>query len=287
MRYGGIDEAGYGPTLGPLSIVAVAAEGEPGLDLARAFAGTGVKDSKAVHRPGDLAPLEQVALGGLAWLMGEMPTDAAAVFAALGESPADRDSPWMDGAASLRLPVAAMRIPGWRLAGLSPMGVRGRLIQPTSYNRYTTTSGNKAALELHHVGELLRWAADGVCAEVVVDRLGGRRFYGDALGLVWPGDVVAIEEEAAAASRYRIAGRRVSFLVGGDSASPFTALASCIAKYARELHMTLFNRHWCTAIPGLAPTAGYPEDARRWLNALGQERYAALGPALVRGWPNF
>jgi hypothetical protein len=51
--------------------------------------------------------------------------------------------------------------------------------------------------------------------------------------------------------------------------------------------MLLFNRHWCAAVAGLAPTAGYPEDARRWLSALGADRYTPLGNVLVRGWPRF
>lgn len=287
MRYGGIDEAGYGPTLGPLSIVGVGIDAAPGLDLARAFAGTGVRDSKTLHKPGNLAPLEQVALGGLAWLTGRRPLSAAEVFAVLGEQAADRSHPWQACAEALPLPLSAVQVPTWSLSDVMPLGVRGNLIHASEYNRFTTTSGNKADLELQAVKRLLAWVAEPTPATVVVDRLGGRRFYRDALQGVWPDNEIAILDEAALASRYDIAGRQVAFLVGGEAASPLTALASCIAKYARELHMVLFNRHWCTAVPALAPTAGYPEDARRWLAALGEERYAPLGSALVRGWPRF
>jgi ribonuclease HII len=104
---------------------------------------------------------------------------------------------------------------------------------------------------------------------------------------VWPDSEVAILAEEGGASRYDAGGRQVAFLVGGEGASPLTALASCIAKYARELHMVLFNRHWCAAVAELAPTAGYPEDARRWLEAVGAQRYTRLGSDLVRGWPRF
>ena len=287
MRYGGIDEAGYGPTLGPLAIVGVAVDGAPGTDLPRAFAGTGVRDSKTLHRPGNLAPLEQVALGGLAWLLGRQPLNAAEVFAALGESDGERTQPWQAGAAGLRLPVSAHHVPAWSLGDLAPVGVHGRLIHAGGYNRFITTAGNKADLELAQVGDLLAAIASPHAAEVVVDRLGGRHFYGEALARVWPDQAVLAEEESANASRYRIGARQVAFLVDGESASPLTALASCIAKYARELHMILFNRSWCGVVAGLAPTAGYPEDARRWLTAVGAERYSAIGADLVRGWPRF
>lgn len=287
MRYGGIDEAGYGPTLGPLSIVGVGIDAPPGLDLTRAFAGTGVRDSKTLHKPGNLAPLEQVALGGLGWLLGNRPTTAAEVFAALGETPGERTQPWQHGAETLALPLSATHVPSWSLTDVAPLGVRGGLIHASTYNHFITSSGNKADLELQAVKRLLGWVADSTPATVVVDRLGGRRFYRGSLQAVWPDSEIAILEEAAHASRYDIAGRQVAFLVGGEGASPLTALASCIAKYARELHMLLFNRHWCAAVPGLAPTAGYPEDARRWLAVLGDHRYTPLGPELVRGWPRF
>ncbi len=287
MRYAGIDEAGYGPTLGPLAIVGVGIDAAPGLDLARAFGGTGVRDSKKLHKPGNLAPLEQVALGGLAWLGGRQLVNAAEVFAALGEPATERVQPWQAGAESLLLPISAVHVPKWSMADVTPLGVRGQLIHAGEYNRFVRSSGNKADLELRAVGRLLAWVAESTPATVVVDRLGGRRFYRDALQGVWPDSEVAILEEAANASCYDIAGRQVSFLVGGESASPLTALASCIAKYARELHMLLFNRHWCAAVPGLAATAGYPEDARRWLAALGSERYTPIANELVRGWPRF
>lgn len=287
MRYGGIDEAGYGPTLGPLAVVGVGIDASPGIDLARAFAGTGVRDSKTLHKPGNLAPLEQVALGGLAWLTGHLPTTAAEVFIALDEQPDDRTDPWQHGADSLILPFSATTVPRWSLGDITPLGVRGDLIHAGEYNHFITSSGNKADLELATVKRLLAWVAEVAPASITVDRLGGRRFYRDALQAVWPDSKIDILEEAATASRYDANGRQVSFLVGGEAASPLTALASCIAKYARELHMVLFNRHWCAAVAGLAPTAGYPEDARRWLAAVGNERYTPIGGALVRGWPRF
>jgi hypothetical protein len=37
-----------------------------------------------------------------------------------------------------------------------------------------------------------------------------------------------------------------------------------LSKYHRELAMVQFNAFWQSHIPGLQPTAGYPEDAKRF-----------------------
>jgi ribonuclease HII len=284
MIHTGIDEAGYGPTLGPLVIVrAAVAAGHPGeLD---ALAAAGVRDSKKLHVSGDLAPLESVALPGLAWLAGFTPDTAADVFALLGESAALRaGTPWMAEAAALRLPVAATALRPWNPPGLRPQGVAGFLVQPAAYNAWLRHGGNKAELELDRVGTLLAGIHQAHHEQdTVVDRLGGRKFYADMIHQHL-GAVPTVEEESAQASVYRLDHHRIAFRVGGEAASPCTALASCIAKYARELHMLLLNRWWCDRLRWLKPTAGYPEDAKRWLHQIGEGHVNAHGDALVRGW---
>ncbi len=51
---------------------------------------------------------------------------------------------------------------------------------------------------------------------------------------------------------------------GEDRAFP-TALASCFAKYLRELMVEVMNRWFCARVPGLLPTAGYWVDGNRFL----------------------
>ena len=276
----GIDEAGYGPTLGPLVIAGVAVTGDPS-----GLTNLGATDSKKLHKAGDLAPLERVALPALGWLAGFQPDTAADVFALFGESAADRaDLPWMAGADTLRLPVAAASVTPWAPSNLAPTGVMGILIQPRAYNAALRAGRNKADLEALHVGRILaQLTPPDVDADVVVDRLGGRKFYAGLLTEAF-GSLPEILEETAAVSRYRLGQRTMAFQVGGDAASPCTALASCLAKYARELHMILFNRHWGAKHPWLKPTAGYPEDANRWLHQVGSGMVGAYGPDLVRGW---
>ena len=40
------------------------------------------------------------------------------------------------------------------------------------------------------------------------------------------------------------------------------------AKYLRELFMAEFNRFWVDKVPGLKPTAGYPGDSVRYMDAI-------------------
>ena len=287
MQHAGIDEAGYGPTLGPLVVTTTWADAADHPILVEGLRASGVKDSKQLHRPGDLAPLETVVLGGMQWFIGVLPATAAEALALLGETAEARTQPWMQGAETLRLPVAATRIPVWSTPAINPGGLAGRIVHPEIYNRFLATGANKAELELDAVGRLLLAPPAARQRTTVVDRLGGRKFYRDFLASIHSGALVLIEDEANAASRYRIvhdhSEHAVAFVVGGESASPLTALASCLAKYARELHMLLFNRYWCACVPGLKATAGYPEDAKRWLREVGEERIHPIRMALVRG----
>ena len=71
---------------------------------------------------------------------------------------------------------------------------------------------------------------------------------------------------------------RRTVLVGGEIAVTFaergedrafpTALASCFAKYLRELMVECINRWFCARVPGLQPTAGYFVDGHRFLDEL-------------------
>jgi len=281
----GIDEAGYGPTLGPLAVVAALAEvGEPAACAAE-LAELGVADSKQVHKPGDLASLERVALPAAAWLSGFQPDTADDLFALLGEAASDRSAPWMAGAEALRLPVAATDVAPWRLVHAVPHGLHGGLLHPCHLNASKRQGVNRAAAELAVVQRLLSTGVPDptVGAAIACDRLGGRKRYSDLLQAAWPAHPVGIVEETAPACRYRCRATDVAFLVGGETAEPLVAAASCIAKYARELHMLLLNRHWSGRFAWLKPTAGYPEDAKRWLHQLGAGTVEAWRNDLVRG----
>ncbi|MEK7416046.1 MAG: hypothetical protein AAB263_22305 [Planctomycetota bacterium] len=272
MLHLGIDEAGYGPTLGPLAIVAAAAVVTDPLVFRDECAELGIADSKLVHAGGNFARLESVALSGLTWLTGSRATNAAEVFSCFGESSAARAAiPWMAGAHELSVPVSRATIVHWSPRSAQAHGVFCRLLHPRQLNVLRRKGVNRASAELEVVRELLAAAitTPALPAAVTCDRLGGRLRYGDLLSGAWPGRHVTTLAETAAACRYQCGETTVAFVVDGESAAPLVALASCIAKYARELHMHLFNAFWSTRVAGLAPTAGYPNDAKRWLTQVG------------------
>ena len=106
---------------------------------------------------------------------------------------------------------------------------------------------------------------------VVCDKHGGRSHYHRLLAGHFPDWLVEIRRESQTCSEYRFGPteRRIEFRfeVGAERHLP-TALASMVAKYLRELAMRAWNDFWCRRVAGLAPTAGYPQDARRFKAAI-------------------
>ncbi|BBO36351.1 hypothetical protein [Lacipirellula parvula] len=102
---------------------------------------------------------------------------------------------------------------------------------------------------------------------LTLDKHGGRNRYAAILQHHFPDSWIETLDEGRAASRYRWTHRdapiEATFRVGGEEQLP-TALASMTAKYHRELAMRAFNDFWTTRLPGLKPTAGYPNDAKRF-----------------------
>ncbi len=244
----GIDEAGYGPNLGPLVQAAVALR-LPSDDLAgwetlkpwvrRCHeADDGrilVDDSKKVHAgPNGVAKLEDGTRRALGYPDGES-----------------------------------------ELPALSPH-LRHRLVEPSAFNTIVDETGSKAAVVTRGVSELLlSMLADLPDAEpihVICDKLGGRNFYGPFLQDTFADAWVVAERESAAESRYRVLNLNrdvtIVFRPKADGDSVCVALASMVCKYLREVCMTQFNEYWRKHVPGLEPTAGYPVDAKRFYDAI-------------------
>jgi hypothetical protein len=130
------------------------------------------------------------------------------------------------------------------------------------------------------------------------DKAGGRSAYTEplrrafpelsaasALDMPWFGSPAIVLErlgEESERSSYRMSSsvRRIElgFVMGGDSCDPRISWASILAKYLRELIMRSLNRYFAAKVAPskgqLRPTAGYPEDARRFIADI----EAALGP---------
>jgi hypothetical protein len=149
-----------------------------------------------------------------------------------------------------------------------------RLVPASELNASYAETANKATSVWSKVLEVLRhvWA-QRVRAPVraTVDMLGGRRRYGALLARAFPEARVELLGETAGRSQYRLAASdgsgevRLEFRVKADRRCFEVALASCFAKYARELEVHAFNTYFGRYQPDLAPTAGYRGDGRRWL----------------------
>jgi hypothetical protein len=121
---------------------------------------------------------------------------------------------------------------------------------------------------------------------LLVDRQGGRHYYGEFLLTVFPLRRLRVLEETETRSTYELAdGCRtitVCFEVEADGTHLPVALASVGAKYVRELFLRRFNAHFGGRKPGLKPTAGYHDDAWRWLADAADVLTAEERVALVR-----
>jgi len=303
----GIDEAGLGPTLGPLCFGLAAfrapdagrrlfgrCEGFVAREPEAAPERLAIDDSKRLFAGrANLAALELAALATCA-----PRTPRPTTLEELAGGDAGRWPRWYGGDHP-RLPVAAeeAHVAAWRerwLAELArvdvePLACLVRPVLEDEFNESLQRGLNKTKAVLARVAPLLARAAalDPSCdCEIRVDRLGGRKFYAPLLRSIFPLRPLAIVQESETVSRYEIRdGARtihVSFEVGGDGAHLEIALASVVAKYVRELFVDRLNRHFAPRRPGVRPTAGYPLDARRWLDELGDALTAEERTALVR-----
>jgi hypothetical protein len=294
----GMDEAGYGPNLGPLVVGASAwrLPGKPdNADLYRVLADAVVRphdrsgaddrlvigDSKAVYQPASgLGLLERGVLAALGSLGHEPRAWCQAWNCLAPDCAAELDGePWHQSY-NPPLPLAGdtdvMRNAARRLRAACDAGevelvaLRGRALFPAQFNGLVARWGNKATVLSRVTLALLAELLVGLPDEPVLalcDKHGGRNFYGPQLQQQFPDWLVECRGEGRAQSTYAIGPREcrheVRFLTGGERELP-VALASMVAKYLRELAMRAFNDFWQARVPQLKSTAGYPGDARRF-----------------------
>jgi ribonuclease HII len=293
----GIDEAGYGPLLGPLVVGATVWQVPPQLlasdwwELLADAVSRRVTDSdghlpvgdskKLYDRKRGIASLERSVLafahtagqpcGTLAELLaglGAAPLTSAACpwYADLNDAlPQDRVRGAYTGAA-LRLGRSLAQI-GLRCAALCV-----RVLPEDRYNERVAQTRNKAAVLLEQILGLVADAtarARDEAVYVTVDRLGGRAHYRDVLMRAFPERHLHVLAEADGDSRYRLADGTndwyVGFRVDADAEHLPVALASMTAKYVRECLMSRFNAFWQRLAPQVRPTAGYYQDGQRFL----------------------
>ena len=290
----GIDEAGYGPNLGPLVQAAVSlhlpdddpAGWETLKEVVRRCHEPDdgrllIDDSKKVYTRGGLEALESnlwpviapdpYTLGEVLW-GGKVPPDWGHE---LGQEV------WFDPGGLLPLDLDHAAHWDEHEPVRSALGgrwcVHPRLVPTPRFNRICDEDGSKGSVLARGLVELAAGAfaalpADGRPLLFLCDKQGGRNFYAAMVQQAFPDGWVVPEKEGAAESRYRVDGLdrpvAVTFRPRADGDSVAVALASMVCKYLREVCMRQFNRFWQRHVPGLSPTAGYPADARRFYDAI-------------------
>lgn len=301
----GIDEAGYGPNLGPLvmsatacrvpeehkrknlwKLLRTAVRRDADSDDDRFF----VNDSKQVYSTArGLHDLEHAVLGVLsACSILDLPACAAldpfVRLVSLGPCEELCGECWYSG--SITLPVeaahdtiapAARRFQeACRDLGIVWGGIRCVIVCPARFNLWVDKWGSKGAVLGLVLAELLRAFHNPDDSDEAVaffiDKHGGRNTYSAILQHALEDGVVLAQEEGALKSVYQVIGLKrtvtITFQPRADGEHFGVALASMVSKYVRELLMLDFNRFWLDKVPGIKPTAGYPMDAHRFFEEI-------------------
>jgi hypothetical protein len=298
----GIDEAGYGPNLGPFVMTSVACrvpDALVGADLWRVLrkavrrhhhVDNGrlvLDDSKLLHSgTNPLRDLERNVLAALAAARTE-------IASALGDY-LDRFCPaaraeltaecWFAGTLNLPVlsqpddyvPVARRFSAACEKENMAWGLIRSQVVCPGRINALLDRWHSKGVVLGLSLVELVRSNYDREEDEepmfFLVDKHGGRNNYAAVLQHGLPDGMVLAHEESQERSTYSVVGlkrqMRLTFEPRADSSHLCVALASMLSKYLRELFMLEFNRFWQTHLPDLRPTAGYPGDSARYYEAI-------------------
>lgn len=310
----GIDEAGYGPILGPLVVSMTAFE----LPAAKAetclwellqhsvcqAASTrepriAILDSKKLYRRKDgLARLERSVLSVISAWRG-VPGSMRGLLGLLCPGVLEKlaEYPWYCGA-NPTLPTVAdaggIRIASGILGrdleahGARLAGCWSEVLLEGHYNHLVTNTQNKAVVLSGLMLRLVQRVADA-CPDrellINIDKQGMRSHYARLLLRAFEDRRLKVLEENNERSAYELVrgqGRwRISFNQSGESQHLPIALASLISKYVRELLMGCFNTYWTGQVPALKPTAGYYQDGLRFLRDI-QPHLRRLGVAKDR-----
>jgi hypothetical protein len=309
MIISGIDEAGYGPLLGPLVVGCCAFEIEDQAEpdeipclwkrLARytskSRSKTGrkihINDSKVVYSStGGLKELERSVIA-LCAASVEWRETIAAFLSHVAPEVGDEASQYAwyqpDGGEAFPLEQDAMPIKLFANALRQEMDrkatrcihLRAQVVFERRFNQMVEATRNKASalfsIAATHLDYLLRtYGRRGLV--IVCDRQGGREHYGSLLRLMFPEWSLQIDCEADGNSEYRLHQDghcvRIIFREKAEGGCMSVAVASMLSKYLREMMMRRFNAFWRLHLPQVQPTAGYYNDGTRFLGDIEMKR---------------
>jgi len=296
----GIDEAGYGPILGPLVVSSSAFSLPKDLlkcdlwqvlrkslsDRRSRLAGRLlVTDSKkAYSRSLGIKHLERTTLTLLRCL-GNEPATLTELIELLCPDCLGRLSnyPWYSDVGAYRLATDAgdrgiasgVFADDMASNGIALLAMKSCCFDVAHYNTMVAAVKNKSKVLFSATSHLIKKAYDdfgGDDLHIVVDRQGGRVRYRQNLQLMFGDTQLKILRESPETSSYELKanGRRmrVHFVVRADKRFLPVSLASMVSKYLRELLIDNINHYFTGFNSSLRPTAGYWQDGLRFVKEI-------------------
>ncbi len=304
----GIDEAGFGPILGPL-VVSSSTFSVPhnliGADLwqilRRSLANKRkrlagrllITDSKkAYNKSLGTKHLERTVLACLKCL-GKEPATLTELIALLCPDCLERlsDYPWYKDAGGCRISAgfgelsraepadialaSAVLSDDLTANGIKLLKLKSCCLDVAHYNKMVSSVKNKSRVLFTATSRLIKNAFDNFAGDelqIIVDRQGGRVHYRAILQRMFSYMELKILSERPAASSYELYSygkkMRLHFVVGADGRFLPVSLSSMASKYLRELLVANINRYFAGFHSDLRPTAGYWKDGLRFIEDL-------------------
>jgi len=293
----GVDEAGFGPILGPLVVSSCAfslphdlLKADLWLVLRRSLSKTRkrlagrllIADSKkAYSRSIGIKHLERTVLAALQCL-GKEPATLTELASFLCPNCLERwsDYPWysdiddhqllIDGAD--KAIASAVLADDLNSNAMELLAMKSCCLDVAYYNKMVANVKNKANVLFSATSRLIKAAYDNFGDDdlhIVVDRQGGRMHYRKNLQRMFYDMKLKILRENSTTSSYELTadGRsmHIHFVVGADERFLPVSLASMTSKYLRELLICNINCYFNGFGTDLKPTAGYWKDGLRFI----------------------
>jgi ribonuclease HII len=296
----GIDEAGFGPILGPLVVssstfllphplletdlwqILKKSVGNRRKRLAGRLLITDSK--KAYSKSVGTRHLERTVLSCLRCLDKE-PAALSELIALLCPECLKRlsDYPWYKNAGKQKIPgdegdrkIASVVLKDDMTSNsMELLELKSHCLDVAYYNKMVGSVKNKASVLFTATSRLIKNALDNFAGDemqIIIDRQGGRVRYRKVLQRMFADMELKIVRESPAASSYELTANakvvRLHFVVGADERFLPVSLASMVSKYLRELLVYHINRYFAGHCAELKPTAGYWKDGLRFIEDL-------------------